>query len=85
MADDPKVEPEIIEIVENVLDNQMFALAVAAGVVGGAILAYLYFTREKGSVVAPKIPSYMFPGLVHEEAQEPAAQEGYAEEGYGHD
>lgn len=41
-------EPEIIEIVEAVLDNQMFALAVVAGIVGGAIIAYLYFTREKG-------------------------------------
>lgn len=47
MAANDKNEPEVIEIVEEILDNQMFVVAVVGGAVLGAILIYAWMEYQK--------------------------------------
>lgn len=43
---------EIVEVIEEVLDNQTFMLAVAGGIVVGAILLYAWQEYQKGRIAS---------------------------------
>jgi hypothetical protein len=50
-------EPEIIEVVEEILDNQMFLVAVAVGVIIGGIAFYLYMQSRGDAPSLRLMPS----------------------------
>jgi hypothetical protein len=45
-----ETEPEFIEVVEEVLDNQMALIMLACGIIGGIFLFYLYTEYQKKNV-----------------------------------
>lgn len=55
-------EPEVITVIEQVLDNQMFLVAVIGGAVLGAILLYAWLEYQKNPAAIraprPRAPEY---------------------------
>lgn len=81
MADTKVPDVQTVEIVEEVLDNGMFLVAVAGGVVLGAILLYAFMEYQRNQTRRPNLRSIkelMQPDPEDDRPDEVSGVPGYA-------